>query len=53
MYTLGHHNNVYPGYTSYNEYTVFIKKVTANSTLGHPNCVCRWGSKVIMNTVNI
>ena len=26
MFTLGHHNNVYPGYTRYNEYSYYIDR---------------------------
>ena len=26
MFTLGHHNNVYPGYTSYNEHSYNIDR---------------------------
>ena len=26
MYTLGHHNNAYPGYTSYDEHSKYIDR---------------------------
>ena len=52
MYTIGHHNNVYPGYTRYNEYSKY--------TGTYQQCIplviitmCIQGIQGIMNTVSI
>ena len=52
MFTLGHHNNVYPGYTRYNEQTKYMDR--------SQQCIpwviitmCIQDTQGIMNTVSI
>ena len=52
MYTLGHPNNVYPGYTRYNEHSKYIER--------SQQCIpwviitmCIQDTQDIMNTVSI
>ena len=52
MFTLGHHNKMYPEYTRYNEYSYYI----GSSQQCIPwviKTVCIQSTQVIMNTISI
>ena len=52
MYTLGHHNNMYPGYTRYNEHSAYIDR--SQQCIPWVNItMCIQDTQGIMNTVSI
>ena len=52
MYTIGHHNNVYPGYIRYNEYSKYTGRLQQCIPLVIIT-ICIQGTQGIMNTVSI
>ena len=52
MYTIGHHNNVYPGYIRYNEYSKYTGRLQQRIPLVIIT-ICIQGTQGIMNTVSI
>ena len=52
MYSIGHHNNVYPGYIRYNECSEYTRRLQQSIPLVIIT-KCIQGTYGIMNTVNI
>ena len=52
MYTLGHHNNVYPEYTRYNAYTKYIER-SQQCLPWNFKTMCIQSTQGTMNTVSI